>query len=65
MSIKFRDALNEQLKDPNFRKEFEAVEPEFFKIRSLIAARKEKTITQNEISELTSIAQTDLSESKP
>ncbi|MGN1281754.1 MAG: hypothetical protein ACI4UM_07605 [Succinivibrio sp.] len=41
MSIRFRDALNEQLKDPVFKKEFEAIEPEFSMIRALIAARKE------------------------
>lgn len=61
MSIRFRDALNEQLKNPVFKKEFEAIEPEFSMIRALIAARKEKGITQKELSKLTGIAQADLS----
>lgn len=61
MSIRFRDALNEQLKDPVFKKGFEAIEPEFSMIRALIAARKEKGITQKELSKLTGIAQADLS----
>lgn len=61
MSIRFRDALNEQLKDPVFKKGFETIEPEFSMIRALIAARKEKGITQKELSKLTGIAQADLS----
>lgn len=61
MSIKFRDVLNNKLKDPEFKKEFDAIEPEFFMIRALIAARKEKGLTQKELSELTGIAQADLS----
>ncbi|MDY6245806.1 MAG: hypothetical protein SPL83_01025 [Succinivibrio sp.] len=40
MSIKFRDVLNNKLKDPEFKKEFDAIEPEFSMIRALIAARK-------------------------
>ena len=61
MSIKFRDVLNNKLKDPEFKKEFDAIEPEFSMIRALIAARKEKGLTQKELSELTGIAQADLS----
>ncbi len=61
MSIKFRDVLNNKLKDPEFKKEFDAIEPEFSLIRSLKATRKEKGLTQKELSELTGIAQADLS----
>ena len=40
MSIKFRNVLNEKLKGPAFKKEFDAIESEFSMIRALIAARK-------------------------
>ena len=53
--------LTEQLKDPEFRAEYEALEPEFAIIRALIEARKNSGITQKELSERTGIAQGDIS----
>ena len=40
MSINFRDVLKEKLKDPDFKKEFEALEPEYSALRTIIEARK-------------------------
>ena len=62
MSIKFRDVLNNKLKDPEFKKEFDAIEPEFSMIRALIAARKEKGLTQLELAEKVKISPTYMSE---
>ncbi|SFS73345.1 Helix-turn-helix [Succinivibrio dextrinosolvens] len=61
MSIKFDDFLAEQLKDPNLKKEYDVLEPEYTMIKSIILARKEKGLTQKELSELTGITQADLS----
>ena len=61
MSRYFRDSLNEQLKDEEFRKEYESLEAEFQIIREIIAARKDKNITQKELSDLTGITQGDIS----
>ncbi len=61
MSKYFRDSLNEQLKDEEFRKEYESLEAEFQLIREIIAARKDKNITQKELSDLTGITQGDIS----
>lgn len=58
---KFKDFLNEQLKDEEFRKEYEALEPEFAVIQAMIDARKMKGLTQKELSERTGIAQGDIS----
>lgn len=58
---KFKDFLNEQLKDEEFRKEYEALEPEFAVIQAMIDARKLKGLTQKELSERTGIAQGDIS----
>lgn len=58
---KFKDFLNEQLKDEEFRKEYEALEPEFAVIQAMIDARKLKGLTQKELSERTGIAQGDVS----
>ena len=61
MSRYFRDSLNEQLKDEEFRKEYKSLEAEFQIIREIISARKDKNITQKELSDLTGITQGDIS----
>lgn len=55
------EALNEQLKDESFKKEYEALEPEYAIISSLIDARKSNNVTQKQLSEATGIAQSDIS----
>ena len=55
------EALNEQLKDETFKKEYEALEPEYEIISSLIDARKLNNVTQKQLSEATGIAQSDIS----
>lgn len=59
--MKFDKYLEEQLKNPEFKKEYDALEPEFAVIRAILDARREKGITQKELSELTGIAQGDIS----
>ena len=61
MSNKFEDFLNEQLKDPKVKKEYDALEAKYALIESIILARKEKNLTQKELSQLTGITQADLS----
>ena len=56
-----KEALNEQLKDETFKKEYEALEPEYEIISSLIDARKANKVTQKQLSEATGIAQSDIS----
>ena len=38
----FRDFLDEQLEDKEFREEYENMSPEFDIIRAMVAARKER-----------------------
>ena len=57
----FKDFLNEQLKDENFKKEYDALEPEFTIIKAMIDARKDSGMTQKELSEKTGINQADIS----
>ncbi len=57
----FNDFLNEQLKNPEIKKEYDALEPEFAIIQAMIDARKETGLTQKELSERTGIAQGDIS----
>ncbi len=51
MSRYFRDSLNKQL-DEKFRKEYESLEAEFQIIKEIVEARKDKNITQKELSDL-------------
>ena len=57
----FKDFLNEQLKDENLKKEYDALEPEFTIIKAMIDARKDTGMTQKELSEKTGINQADIS----
>lgn len=58
---KFSDFLEEQLKDPEFRKEYEAIQPELAVIRALVDARISQNLTQKQLSERTGINQADIS----
>ena len=57
----FRESLEEELKDPEFRAEYEALEPEYQVIRALLRAREEQKLSQRQLSERTGIAQADIS----
>lgn len=61
MGKNFRETLNEQLKDPAFRAEWEALEPERQITMAMLEGRSEKGLTQNQLAEATGIAQADIS----
>lgn len=61
MSNKFQDFLQEQLEDPEFRREYEALQPEHAVVQAIIDARKNAGLTQKELSKRTGIAQGDIS----
>lgn len=61
MSKKFKDFLEEQLKDPEIRKEWDALQPEMAIIQAIIDARRTSGLTQKELSKRTGIAQGDIS----
>ncbi len=61
MGRNFRETLNEQLKNPEFKKEWDALEPEYQIIKAMLNARKEKAITQKQLADITGIPQADIS----
>ena len=61
MSVKFNDFLKEQLNDPEFKAEYEALQPERAIIQAIIEARRQSGLTQKELSERTGITQGDIS----
>ena len=61
MGKNFRDTLNEQLKDPEFKAECDALEPERQIMRAIVEGRDERELTQKQLAELTGITQADIS----
>ena len=59
--MKFDDYLQEQLKDPEFKKERDDIQPEMDVIRAMIDARIEQNLTQKELAARTGIDQADIS----
>ncbi|MBE5802630.1 MAG: helix-turn-helix transcriptional regulator [Clostridiales bacterium] len=57
----FNDYLSQKMKDPAFKAEYEALEPEFSIIQAMIDARKASGLTQKQLAERTGIAQADIS----
>lgn len=57
----FTKTLNEQLKDPEFKKEWDVLQPERELISSMIKARNEAGITQKELAARTGIQQSNIS----
>ncbi len=57
----FRDTLDQQLKNPEFKKEWDALEPEYQVIRAIIDGRKNQNLSQKELARITGIAQADIS----
>ena len=57
----FRDYLNHQLEDTEFKKEWDAIEPEFAIIQAMIDARKSSGLTQKELAAKTGMSQADIS----
>ena len=52
---------NEQMKNPEFAKAYEEIQPEMNVIRAIVDARALRNMTQKELSEKTGITQADIS----
>ena len=57
----FNDMLEKQLEDDEFRKEYEAIQPEMDVIRAIVDARASQNLTQKELAKRTGINQADIS----
>ena len=57
----FNEMLDKQMQDNEFRKEYEAIQPEMDVIRALVDARNSQNLTQKELAERTGINQADIS----
>ena len=57
----FRNYLNKQLENPDLKKEWDYLEPEYNTMQAMIDARKRCNMTQKELAERTGIDQSDIS----
>lgn len=53
--------LDQQLQDPEFKKEYEKIRPEMDIIRAIVDARVSNNLTQKELADRTGINQADIS----
>ena len=56
-----QELKKEQMKNPEFVKEYDAIQPEMDVIRAIVDARTSQNITQKELAERTGINQADIS----
>lgn len=59
--MKFNDFLNEQLKDPEFKKEYDSLEVEYDIINQIIKTRLEQNLTQADLAKKVGTAQSNIS----
>ena len=57
----FGKYLEKQLQNPDFKAEWDALEPELSIMQAVIDARKESGLTQQQLAERTGISQADIS----
>ena len=60
-NMRVDDYLQEQLKDPEFNKEWDDIQPEMDVIRAMIDARIEQNLTQKDLAARTGIDLADIS----
>ena len=53
--------FDQQMKNPEFKKEYEKIQPEMDIIRAIVDARVSQNLTQKELAEKTGINQVDIS----
>lgn len=56
-----RDYINEQFKDPEFKKEWDNLEPDMEVVRAMIKARTAQNLTQKDLADKTGINQANIS----
>ena len=58
--MEWKEFKKELLKDPEFKKEYEKLEPEYRIIRQMLALRRKKSLTQEQLAKLTGAKQSSI-----
>lgn len=59
--VQFDEWLSKEMKDPEFKEEYEKLGPEFQLVDSLLASRRELGLTQKELAERSGVHQVNIS----
>ena len=59
--LTLNDAIAKKMEDPEFKAEWDALEPDFQIIRAIIEGREENDFTQAQLAQATGIPQADIS----
>jgi len=58
--MEWEEFKKELLKDPEFKKEYEKLEPEYKIIRQILSLRRKKNLTQEQLAKLTGVKQSSI-----
>jgi len=58
--MEWKEFKKELLKDPEFKKEYEKLEPEYRIIRQILALRRKKNLTQEQLAKITGAKQSSI-----
>lgn len=61
MGRTYKEFLKEKLMDPEFKKEWDEMEPEFQLIKAMLKGREEQNLSQRQLADKTGITQADIS----
>ena len=61
MGRTYREFLQEKLQDPEFKREWDEMEPEFQLIKAMLKGREDQKLSQRQLAERTGITQSDIS----
>jgi transcriptional regulator with XRE-family HTH domain len=61
MGRTYKEFLDEKLKDPEFKKEWDELEPEFQLIKAMLQGREEQNLSQRQLADRTGVTQSDIS----
>jgi transcriptional regulator with XRE-family HTH domain len=61
MGRTYKEFLDEKLKDPEFKKEWDELEPEFQLIKAMLQGREEQNLSQRQLADRTGVIQSDIS----
>ena len=61
MGRTYREFLQEKLQDPEFKREWDEMEPEFQLIKAMLKGREDQQLSQRQLAERTGITQSDIS----
>ena len=61
MGRTYKEFLDEKLKDPEFKKEWDELEPEFQLIKAMLQGREEQNLSQRQLEDRTGVTQSDIS----